>query len=507
MQVGETVVAQRVSNGETALQRIVSISSNQVSRLVRVIVGRDTIWSTVTHPFVSADGKTIPAGNLRKGIWLRKAVASVILASSSVFVPEAQAVVVDSVAIVDTSATVYNLSIRNADTYFIGIEGVQVLDLCGVIKQLDEVFENFASLNPSIKKKIAEKLEQVGLTQKVVQNPDLYKTFIGNLAENTKLLQSLQAKHLDSWEFIFKARDQKIGLYKTYENISLLDLVAELRDKASVANTKLSTMIQNNKLRPIGNSTTSKAEVYTTTDEVIGKYIAMRQKASDSWALRGGAPQLETGLKDLKYFLENCSQVTNAGAYLHELLQTAGKFNGGTYGLKLLTQQGSIPMLSGLKLNSFEEELLPDPTDLHRMDMRFLDSEGIELLVETKNYGSLRFEKELEGGGTELIEKLQRDSFKNQFYAYLKRIDNLDELGYFFNARKGIKLEEVKLEFQKIFKIENSNGNNYIYDMLQKNNSSLLQSLGITNPNQGYQIFKTYIDDLNSDLYKFIIIQ
>ncbi|MDJ1499905.1 hypothetical protein [Xanthocytophaga agilis] len=41
------------------------------------MAGRDTIWSTVTHPFVGADGKTIPAGNLRKGIWLRKAVASV----------------------------------------------------------------------------------------------------------------------------------------------------------------------------------------------------------------------------------------------------------------------------------------------------------------------------------------------------------------------------------------------------------------------------------------------
>ncbi|MDJ1498133.1 polymorphic toxin-type HINT domain-containing protein, partial [Cytophagaceae bacterium DM2B3-1] len=136
LHVGETVVAQHVSSSETALQKIVSISRNQVSRLVRVIVGSDTIWSTVTHPFVSADGKTIPAGNLRKGIWLRKAVVSVILASSAVFVPEDQAVAVDSVAIVDTSATVYNLKVEHFDAYLVGQQGMVVSTICPVLQDL-----------------------------------------------------------------------------------------------------------------------------------------------------------------------------------------------------------------------------------------------------------------------------------------------------------------------------------------------------------------------------------
>ncbi|MDJ1482963.1 polymorphic toxin-type HINT domain-containing protein [Cytophagaceae bacterium YF14B1] len=184
LQVGEKVLAQRVSSGETGLQKIVSISRNQVSRLVRILVGKDTIWSTVTHPFVGADGKTISAGNLRKGIWLRKAVASVMLASSSVFVPEAQAVAVDSVAIVDTSATVYNLKVEQFDAYLVGQQGMVVLMACDI----QRVFKN---LNP----KLAEKLKDLKDFDQLLANSEVVKAIEGLDTKRDLFLENLLSQN------------------------------------------------------------------------------------------------------------------------------------------------------------------------------------------------------------------------------------------------------------------------------------------------------------------------
>ncbi|MDJ1482966.1 polymorphic toxin-type HINT domain-containing protein [Cytophagaceae bacterium YF14B1] len=218
MQVGEKVLAQRVSSGETGLQKIVSISRNQVSRLVRILAGKDTIWSTVTHPFVGADGKTISAGNLRKGIWLRKAVASVMLASSSVFVPEAQAVAVDSVAIVDTSATVYNLKVEQFDAYLVGQEGMVVKVPC----------------------KIQAQVLALGITPADFPTSQMYDDF---LIDATHLDLSIFHKtHLDAWKVLYESGSP--NLRKNSEIVQKMKSALETKNRpANLSNKDIATAI------------------------------------------------------------------------------------------------------------------------------------------------------------------------------------------------------------------------------------------------------------------------
>ncbi|MDJ1470978.1 hypothetical protein [Xanthocytophaga flava] len=133
---------------------------------------------------MSADGKTIPAGNLRKGIWLRKAVVSVILASSAVFVPEDQAVAVDSVAIVDTSATVYNLKVEHFDAYLVGQHGMVVLMACDI----QRVFKN---LNP----KLAEKLKDLKGFDQLLANAEVVKAIEGLGTKRDLFLENLLSQN------------------------------------------------------------------------------------------------------------------------------------------------------------------------------------------------------------------------------------------------------------------------------------------------------------------------
>ncbi|MDJ1470980.1 hypothetical protein [Xanthocytophaga flava] len=172
----------------------------------------------MTHPFVSADGKTIPAGNLRKGMWLRKAVASVMLASSSVFVPEAQAVVVDSVAIVDTSATVYNLKVEQFDAYLVGQEGMVVKVPC----------------------KIQAQVLALGITPADFPTSQMYDDF---LIDATHLDLSIFHKtHLDAWKVLYESGSP--NLRKNSEIVQKMKSALETKNRpANLSNTDIATAI------------------------------------------------------------------------------------------------------------------------------------------------------------------------------------------------------------------------------------------------------------------------
>lgn len=110
------------------------------------------------------------------------------------------------------------------------------------------------------------------------------------------------------------------------------------------------------------------------------------------------------------------------------------------------------------------------------------------LFVETKNYKDLA----------------KNTKFVNQFKAYLRGINNFEELVYFFNKRDDIQSAgDVKKVFQSIFRgNKNADGTfkHEFFDVLNANNKALLTSLGIQNKGQ----FIKMINNIDSVIYEFI---
>ena len=116
-------------------------------------------------------------------------------------------------------------------------------------------------------------------------------------------------------------------------------------------------------------------KAYGSVDEVMGTFIKRHDEA------QAGTLALSAELENLEHFLANYTGANNAGAYLHEMLQTGNKFKGGSFGLDILKNRPTS--LSNKTLKGFEESI--DDLSDNRLDLLFEDG-LVRIKVETKNY-------------------------------------------------------------------------------------------------------------------------
>lgn len=132
---GETVLGVKVASGDTTWQQVTHAFTKHASKLVRIITGRDTIFSTPEHPYLTENGWK-SAVDLKAGWRLRLA-------------GHAFATLV-SVVPIDTSVTVYNFETSITHNYCIGTDGIVVHNSCEIFKRLqsripEEHFDDFVN--------------------------------------------------------------------------------------------------------------------------------------------------------------------------------------------------------------------------------------------------------------------------------------------------------------------------------------------------------------------------
>ncbi|SDG05766.1 Hint domain-containing protein [Chitinophaga filiformis] len=111
----DTVLGVKVANGDTTWQKVKNTFTKHASKLVRIITGRDTIFSTPEHPYLTENGWK-SAIDLKVGWRLR--LAGHAFATLTAVLP------------IDTSVTVYNFETSITHNYCIGSEGIVVHNSC-----------------------------------------------------------------------------------------------------------------------------------------------------------------------------------------------------------------------------------------------------------------------------------------------------------------------------------------------------------------------------------------
>ncbi len=124
IKAGDSVYAYNGKSGSRTVQPVMRTFTRAFTRLVKVFAGKDTLTTTTNHPFF-ADNVWTPARALKKGA--RILLLSGMLSS------------VDSVAMIDSLATVYNFEVAGDHDYYVGTEGFLVHNasggLCDILKE------------------------------------------------------------------------------------------------------------------------------------------------------------------------------------------------------------------------------------------------------------------------------------------------------------------------------------------------------------------------------------
>jgi len=123
----EVVLGYDIQTKDTVWQKVTHTFKKQASRLVRLVAGRDTIYSTPEHPYLTKDGWRSAIG-LKAGQRLRLAAGSLMT--------------VLSVATIDTSVAVYNFETAITHNYCVGQSEIVVHNDChlmaGLLPGIDE---------------------------------------------------------------------------------------------------------------------------------------------------------------------------------------------------------------------------------------------------------------------------------------------------------------------------------------------------------------------------------
>lgn len=131
---GDEVLSRDEITGQQTYKRVVQTFVKTTTRLVKVFAGNDTLLTTPEHPF-RIGNRWVGAGMLQKGDALQQ--VEVATAANVPYLPRAN-LEVDSIAALDTTATVYNFEVADFHTYFVGRQGVWVHNSC-----LSDYIEDF----------------------------------------------------------------------------------------------------------------------------------------------------------------------------------------------------------------------------------------------------------------------------------------------------------------------------------------------------------------------------
>lgn len=119
IEVGDYVLSYDVDKQAKQKKKVTEIFEKEVNELVEIHVSTETITTTINHPFYLPDyGKWIEAGSLSEG--------------SNILLSNGKTDYIDSKFVYQTDkpVTVYNFTVEDYHTYFVGKEGVLVHNTC-----------------------------------------------------------------------------------------------------------------------------------------------------------------------------------------------------------------------------------------------------------------------------------------------------------------------------------------------------------------------------------------
>lgn len=253
---GDTVLTKDVLAGKNLLQRITAVTQKTTDKLVRLIVGKETIVTTPEHPFyVEQKGWTL-AGKLAKG-------AKIVTLTGAM-------AVLNMVQAFDSSATVYNFEVPETHNYFVGKNGLLAHNTEGckrltalmagklgtsyeemslVIKDIAARYKTLSKLSEEAALAKLEQLCSEGITKPQLENffneikikPALKEKFIDDLVKYDDLLGDFanNGNALDMWSQIrnnpgkyFEIHSEAVNLGNSFDNWLKSRLWAALRSDA-----------------------------------------------------------------------------------------------------------------------------------------------------------------------------------------------------------------------------------------------------------------------------------
>ena len=124
---GDIVLGVQTATGDTTWQKVAHVFTKQAAKLVRLIAGRDTIFSTPEHPYLTEEG-WMSAGTLKSGQRLRLAGKAFVTLLS--------------IMPIDSATTVYNFETAITHNYCVGTQGLVVHNSCSVFDKLKSQFSS-----------------------------------------------------------------------------------------------------------------------------------------------------------------------------------------------------------------------------------------------------------------------------------------------------------------------------------------------------------------------------
>jgi hypothetical protein len=106
IEVGDIVLAYNEETGEIGEYPVTAVWSHDDDNLLTLTIDDEVIITTTDHPFYTTDGEWIAAGDLQIG--------------TEVYSADGTHGIIDAVVITDGTAWVYNLTVDEAHTYFVG---------------------------------------------------------------------------------------------------------------------------------------------------------------------------------------------------------------------------------------------------------------------------------------------------------------------------------------------------------------------------------------------------
>jgi len=278
----------------------------------------------------------------------------------------------------------------------------------------------------------------------------------------------------DTWEVIILSVNNVGGSTQFARDLKTLEKVAEYLDPANV-----------NKLNAIGGRTGLESFIFRNTDLLC-------------LTCTGGHPVFAG--RNMDEMIENFVEV---GYYFRNNPDLWSKLQSGASHPFPAMREGSQHTLKTIKENPSKYA----PEKIESFDLRFEELPADIDLCPSCRF-NIRFKDEYIGGNTPKLAEFKSYAFstwaniKNspkflqQFERYLQDISEISELQYIYNGAKASETP-VKIAFRELFlakKVE-------IFDAMKP---ELKASLFGQVPSFQFQFFEEMIENINSDLYKFI---
>jgi hypothetical protein len=119
IKVGDRVLAYNEETGETGYYTVEAVLAHEDKVIERLTVGGEGLETTPEHPFYTREHGWVPAGELAAGLHVRKADGSYAL--------------VEGIRLERRAERMFNLTVDEAHTFFVGEQQLLVHNQCGSI--------------------------------------------------------------------------------------------------------------------------------------------------------------------------------------------------------------------------------------------------------------------------------------------------------------------------------------------------------------------------------------